>query len=387
VLGDPDLDNPKFLFDAGGADETPTGGTTIPEGVPFASGDVTQMHDALAEEDDATPAAKRAPTPLMGLDPEASARQKELTRELKSAAPPAAPDPADSPEDLFDFGRQDDYELTPVPGREPALAANPQPAPRPAPPARELDPDPEPDTLLKLAGEEVDEAIARWDAPVAAPPAPPRHVEVLRPASPAATRGPVARAKPAVPEPLAVEREAEAAPVFPAEPPPAPPWLQALVALVALALVGTGVRASLRQLTPPAAAPRVQGLGWSAEQIRARPARDAAGDPTIEIVGTLRGPAGTPVPAVRVSMLDAAGRPIGNGADARIGASGGFAVTLGEPPATGAAFRIELSEPDEPPPPVETTTASPTPLPAPAEPRAATAPDSAPAAPEPDALR
>jgi hypothetical protein len=387
VLGDPDLDNPKFLFDAGSADETPTGGTTIPDGVPFASGEVTQMHDALAGEDDDTPPGKRAPTPLMGLDPEVSARQQELTRELEKPAPepPRKTESIASSESPFDFGRNDDYEQTPVPGREPHLALRPEPAARaavPTPP-RELDLDPEPDTLMKLAEEEVDEAIARWDAPVATPAPAPRRVEVLRP-----SRAPAPAAAPARPQAQTAERpvaprEAEAAPVFPAEPAPAPFWLQTLVALVAIALIGTGVRSSLRQLIPPGPGPSaVQGLGWSAEQIRSRPARDAAGDPTLEVEGVLRGPLDALIPGVRVTVLDGAGRPIGNVSDARTGAPGVFLATLAEPPATAAAFRIELMAPDDPPPPpAETTTASPAPTPPPAE-QPLSEPDSAPAAPQ-----
>jgi hypothetical protein len=174
--------------------------------------------------------------------------------------------------------------------------------------------------------------------------------------------------------------------MFPAEPGPSPLWLQALVVLVGIGLVATAVRASLRQLIAPAAASaEVRALGWSAEQIRARPGHDAAGDPTIEVLGALRGPADRPVPRVRVSMLDAAGRPLGNGADAQVGAAGDFRATLAEPPATGAGFRIDLAEPDAPPPPAETTTASPAPLAPPAEPQPPVAPESAPAAAEGDA--
>jgi hypothetical protein len=385
VLGDPDLDNPQFLFDGGSDAETPTGSTTVPEGVPFAaSGDVTQMHDALADESDDTPPGKRAPTPVMGLDPEVSARQQELTREL--TAPPADPAPhaesAASKESLFDFGRQDDYEATPVPGREPALRARADAAPPGAPAARELDPDPEPDTLSKLAEEEVEESISRWDAPVASPPSP-RRVEVLRPKdapAPSRARIPAAPRRAEGAEPV---REAEPALFLPMEPAPAPIWLRGVVALVAAGLLASGVRASLQQVVVPGPGPAaVEALGWTATELLARPARDAAGDPTIAVEGQLRGPQAVPFPRVRIGLLDAAGRSIGNGADARIDVGGRFLATLSEPPATARSYRVELSEPVVPPaPPAETTTASPVaapeaPVPEP-DAQAATAPAAA----------
>jgi predicted Zn finger-like uncharacterized protein len=389
VTGDPDLDNPEFLFDAGGEADPATGGTTIPDGVPFSSersaaaGDVTQLHQPAAEEDDATPAGKRAPTPLMGLDPDVSARQEELNRELDTAG-------TESP---FDFGRSEDYESTPMPGREPSLVAAAEDAREvPAPPARtpQPDPDPEPDTLLdNLSGEEFDEGISRWDAPLSDPPArkpePPagQRVEVLREKRAAAL--PRRSASPEARAPAAVDaRELPAEPPLAADPFPSPLWLRSAVAAVAIALVAAGLRASLRHSTAPAAGTLpIQALGWSAEQVRARPALDAAGDPTLEVEGSLRGPGGAALPSVRVVLVDASGRALG-GAEADVGSSG-FLAALPEPPPTASGFRVEIGPPVEPPPPaIESTTAAlPEAPPASPEAPAEPVPDSAPAAPGP----
>jgi hypothetical protein len=167
---------------------------------------------------------------------------------------------------------------------------------------------------------------------------------------------------------------------------PAPAlWLRGMVVLVAAGLLASGVRASLRQVVPPGPGPAaVEALGWSASELRAWPARDAAGDPTIAVEGQLRGPPAAAFPQVRISLLDAAGRPIGNGTDARIDAGGHFLATLSEPPATARAYRVALSEPIAPAAPrVETTTASPVaPAPEP-EPLLPATETTAPAAAEP----
>jgi predicted Zn finger-like uncharacterized protein len=388
VTGDPDLDNPEFLFDAGGEADSPTPGTTIPDGVPFSSersaaaGDVTQLHDPAAqEEDDATPAGKRAPTPLMGLDPEVSARQEELNREIGTAA-----------ESPFDFGRDEDYESTPMPGREPSLVAGDEPADEtPAPAARAAQPDPEPDTLLdNLTGEEFDEGIPRWDAPLSPPPArksepaAARRVEVL-----GEKRAPAVLQRSAISEARATERsfEVDEPPVEPSlagEPFPSPLWLRSAVVAVGIALVASGLRASLRQAAAPDPGPLpVQALGWSAGEVRARPALDAAGDPTLEVEGSLSGPGGAALPSVRVVLVDANGRALG-GAVADVDHSG-FLAALPEPPPTASGFRVEIGPPVEPPPaPIESTTAAlPEAPPASPEPPAQTVPDSAPASPGP----
>jgi predicted Zn finger-like uncharacterized protein len=394
ATGDPDLDNPEFLFDAGAEADTPTGGTTIPDGVPFsaerssAAGDVTQLHEPRAEEDDATPAGKRAPTPLMGLDPEVSARQQELNRDPGSSAPPARhPEPAiaagsDSP---FDFDRRDDYESTPVPGREPSLTVA-QSAPAPAAPAGTPEPEPEPDTIGNLTGEEFDEGISRWDASITAPP-------LRRKEPPAARRVEVLHEKRAVPQPRrsalpearaperAVEPEVPAEAKLPGEPFPSPLWLRVAVSVVGIALLASGLRASLRQTAAPGAGPlEVQALGWTADQVRAHLALDAAGDPTLEVEGSLRGPGGAVLPSVRVVLLDATGRTLG-GVEAEVGSSG-FLAALPEPPPTASSFRVEIGPPVEPPPVVIESTTAALPEPPPASPGPA-AETTTPAAPGP----
>jgi predicted Zn finger-like uncharacterized protein len=366
VLGDPDLDNPQFLFDGSGEADAPTADTAKPRDVPISAGESTAPVAPLGLDADDTPPSKRAPTPFMGVDPEAAARQHAASHPAEPAVPPR--------ESLFDFGRDDNYEETPMPGREPVLTAPAEPAPAAFVPAGE----PEADTLAKLAGGEVDEAIARWDAPVAATPRT-RRVEVLRPARPAA---PPVRSAPRRVERIAPVPDDSLATAS-ADPSGSPVWLDVAVALVALVLAVSLARASLRQAGASFGPLEVQALGWTASEIRARPARDAAGDPAIEVTGALRGPA-SPFPRVRVSSVDGAGRPLGGAAEARVEASGRFLAVLEEPPAAASAFRVDLAEPlAPPPPPAPTTTAAPAPLPDPAQRLTDGAPEAAPAAPAP----
>jgi predicted Zn finger-like uncharacterized protein len=395
-LGDPDLDNPRFLFEGDS-----TGGTTRPEGAPLhvgdisQSGEITQMHEPGAVDDDPTPAGKAAPTPLMGLDPEVSARQQELARDEPQASEPAsATDPLESP---FDFGREDDFEPTPVPGREPKLSAELERARGPEAPERLETPAIEADLG---PGDEVDEAIAHWDPPT--PAAPVRTVEVLRP--PATPLRAEARPRS---QPVLVPSEPRAMPdvEFPTEP-RNPIWVGVLVGVAGIALVSATARLAWRQLAPPSAQ-SVHALGWSAERIRARTSHDDAGDRTLEIAGVLLGPESAALPRVRVVLVDAAGAPVGSPVDAKVGrpaptlaedpellladasaADGaGFSITLPAPPARAERFRIELGAPPEPPadPPRDsTTTAQPVPDDAPLVPAPPpeAPPGSAPAAPE-----
>lgn len=387
-VGDPDLDNPEFLFDEAENDHTPTS-TTIPEDVPFskagatASGAVTQKHEPPGDagEDDLTPAGKRAPTPLMGLDPEVSARQEQLNRNLDEAAASlrSEPGPGES-QSLFDFARDDDFESTPIPGREPSLGSR-EPQTRSAVPEQ----DAEPDTLVRLVGDGLDESISRWDAPVESPrrrrsePAPGQRVEVLRPSS---AREPDAPR--AVAEPLPARR-GEPRPVSLPDPESAPVWMQLMAALVGLALIAAGARASLRQTREPQiAAAGVEGMGWSATGLHATPARDAAGDLAIEVAGALQGPSGAAFPSVMVTPLDARGRPVGAAVRARV-AQGSFSALLGEPTVSARSFRIELA-PAQPEPrllPEATTAAVPAPPEVPAAQVAAPEPVPEPAAPAP----
>jgi predicted Zn finger-like uncharacterized protein len=358
-VGDPDLDNPEFLFDEG----EPTTATTVASDVPFSRATRAPRAAPPAPEapvvadDDATPAGKRAPTPLMGLDPEVSARQEKLNQDLDRAAASLREEPPSrGGKNLFDFERNDDFEATPIPGREPSLTS----------PATSAGQDEEPDTLARIAGESVDESISRWDAPVpssARPrrpepkPLPGRRVEVLR-----TPDAPVLAAEQRVEEPPPTPR-AELRPVALPDPDAAPAWMQLLAALVGLALIAAGARASLLHARAPRIeAASAEGLGWSASALRATPARDAAGDPAIEVEGTLTGPAGAPVPSVIVTPVDADGRPVGAGARAQARAPG-FRALVAEQSASAHGFRIEIAPPPQAPRPLPQATTAAVPAP------------------------
>jgi predicted Zn finger-like uncharacterized protein len=366
ALGDPDLDNPEFLFDP--SDDTP-GSRSVPENVPFSrkapapAGDVTQRHEPAAPESDDTPAARHAPTPLMGLDPEVSARQEELNRDAGRASESAAASSAGDATSPFDF-RHDDFEATPVPGREPSLVAPPprRAAAAPASDAFERDADGEPDTLVRLAGEDIDEAISRWDGPVSRPaprrePARGQRVEVLR--TPPAPAPPEQKLRPAPSADVEPDELPRTVPIPPTEPFPTPLWLQLVIAVVGFGLIASAGRASLRPSFT--ASPRdfaVEGQGWIAEHLSARPARDAAGDPVVEVEGSLRASSGVVLPGVRLTPLDASGTAVGAPTQARV-AGAGFAATLADSSARARTLRIEITAPAPPDaPPAESTTAA-----------------------------
>jgi hypothetical protein len=60
----------------------------------------------------------------------------------------------------------------------------------------------------------------------------------------------------------------------------------------------------------------VRGGGWIASDIEAFPAHGAAGQPVLVLRGSLAAEGSASPPRVRALLLDAAGRPLGEGVDA-----------------------------------------------------------------------
>jgi predicted Zn finger-like uncharacterized protein len=87
--------------------------------------------------------------------------------------------------------------------------------------------------------------------------------------------------------------------------------------LLALGLLAASVRVLHQGWIASFGPPRqVRGAGWIASDIEAFPARGAAGQPVLVLRGSLAAEGSAPPPRVRALLLDAAGRPLGEGVDA-----------------------------------------------------------------------
>jgi hypothetical protein len=87
--------------------------------------------------------------------------------------------------------------------------------------------------------------------------------------------------------------------------------------LLAVGLLAASVRVLHQGWIASFGPPRhVRGAGWIASDIEAFPAHGAAGQPVLVLRGSLAAEGSAPPPRVRALLLDAAGRPLGEGVDA-----------------------------------------------------------------------
>ncbi len=346
-VGDPDLDNPEFLFDAdpgASTDTLPTGPVNFADAGVSLSGEMTQMHEVDPdepeptlgdpEEDTPLPPDDRPGTPVFGMDAEVSQRQQELSGsghldlgdtgfgggramevELDGEAgvahdPPVAEPLAVGVEPVTGSS------IEPLEAESLALSDEEPPPLADVGSAMEV-PDPgDIDDAIRSAFDDED-PLADWD-PLADPGV-----------AAAAER----RSEPPLRVVPAAEATASAGPASSVETPADledpgaadPAWVRVAAVLVGALLLAGAVRQSIQQYYPVPGPESVRGAGWVARDVSVEPARDAAGQRLLIVRGRLDEGAGAPAPRVSARLV------AGNGSMLD-GTNAGVVLRRGDPP-------------------------------------------------------